>query len=197
MNNGKWVSLDRDHGLPCQEVYASIVDNRRSLWLSASCGLIRLSDEEVSAWRQDPTHKVKYELFDAIDGAQTGPITFTPMLTKTFDGRLWFVKPDILQMVDPGRIQHNSLPPPVVIEALYADHKSYPLAKSMRLLARTRDVQIDYTGLSFVAPQKVAFRYRLLGADNTWSDVTTRRQAFYMNLGPGTYTFQSSPVCIT
>ena len=188
--NGKWLSMDRTNGLPCEEIYASIRDDQHSLWLNASCGIIRVPNEEVSAWRQDPTRKVTYELFDSTEGAQTGPGTFEPARAKTPDGRLWFVTSDVLQMVDPGRIQHNLLPPPTKIEALLADHKSYPIAKTMRLLARTRDVQIDYTGLSFVAPQKVTFRYRLLGAENDWSDVTTRRQAFYMNLGPGIYTFQ-------
>ena len=190
MTSGRWISMDRNNGLPCEEIYASIRDNQQSLWLYASCGIIRVPSGEVSAWRQDPKRRLQYELFDATDGAQTSPRIFTPRLAKTSDGRLWFVTSDVLQMVDPGRIQHNLLPPPTKIEALLADHKSYPIAKTMRLLARTRDVQIDYTGLSFVAPQKVTFRYRLLGAENDWSDVTTRRQAFYMNLGPGTYTFQ-------
>jgi signal transduction histidine kinase len=190
MTNGKWITMNRNNGLPCEEFYASIRDNQQSLWLYASCGIIRLPSEEVTAWRQDPKRKVGYELFDATDGAQTSPRIFAPAFAKTPDGRLWFVESDVLQMLDPGRIQHNLLPPPIKVEALLADHRNYPLSKTMRLQARTRDVQIDYTGLSFVAPQKVTFRYRLLGSENDWSDVTTRRQAFYMNLGPGTYTFQ-------
>jgi signal transduction histidine kinase len=36
----------------------------------------------------------------------------------------------------------------------------------------------------------VRFRYRLEGADEQWQDAGTRREAFYTNLGPGTYTFR-------
>src|SRR5262249_1643795 len=47
-----------------------------------------------------------------------------------------------------------------------------------------------YTALSFRNPQKVAFRYRLEGRDNTWQDAGSRRQAFYTDLPPGQYRFR-------
>ena len=53
----------------------------------------------------------------------------------------------------------------------------------------TRDLEIDYTALSFVAPQKVQFRYQLDGNDKDWQDAGTRRQAFYTDLKPGSYRF--------
>ena len=190
LTHGRWISLDRDHGLPCEQIFTSIRDKQNSLWLYASCGIIKVPSEEVLAWLQDPKRKVKYELFGPLEGAQTGEYDFAPGMARTPDGRLWFVNGDMLQMIDPGGIRRNLLPPPVQIEALVADHKIYTVAETVRLPTRTRDVEIDYAGLSFVTTQKVNFRYRLLGADNNWNDATTRRQAFYMNLGPGTYTFQ-------
>jgi len=55
--------------------------------------------------------------------------------------------------------------------------------------ARTRDIEIDYTALSFSIPQKVRFRYKLDGRDQEWQDAGTRRQAFYSDLPPGPYQF--------
>jgi signal transduction histidine kinase len=54
----------------------------------------------------------------------------------------------------------------------------------------THDLEIDYTALSFVAPQKVMFRYKLDGYDKAWSDAGPRRQAFYTNLPPARYRFR-------
>jgi signal transduction histidine kinase len=51
-------------------------------------------------------------------------------------------------------------------------------------------VQFDYTGLSFVEPRRVRFRYKLEGYDSDWQDAGTRRQAFYTNLGPRKYRFR-------
>ena len=53
-----------------------------------------------------------------------------------------------------------------------------------------RDLQIDYTALSFVAPEKVRFRYKLEGLDSDWQDAGNRRQAFYNNLPPRKYRFR-------
>ena len=55
---------------------------------------------------------------------------------------------------------------------------------------RVRDLQIDYTALSLVAPEKNRFRIKLEGRDRDWQDVGTRRQAFYTDLGPGTHRFR-------
>jgi signal transduction histidine kinase len=38
-------------------------------------------------------------------------------------------------------------------------------------------------------PERVHARYKLEGQDRKWNDPGLRRQAFYTNLGPGTYTF--------
>jgi signal transduction histidine kinase len=50
-------------------------------------------------------------------------------------------------------------------------------------------LEIDYTALSFMAPQKVRFRYKLEGHDVNWQEPGTRRQAFYSDLPPRRYRF--------
>jgi signal transduction histidine kinase len=80
--------------------------------------------------------------------------------------------------------------PPVHVEQVVADRVRYETAGPLRLPARTRNIEIDYVGLSFVSPQKVQFRYRLEGVDDTWHEPGTRRQAFYNDLRPGSYRFR-------
>src|SRR4029077_8306667 len=60
----------------------------------------------------------------------------------------------------------------------------------LRLPPLVRDLEIDYTALSFVAPEKNRFRVMLEGWDRDWQDVGNRRQAFYNNLSPGNYRFR-------
>ena len=92
-------------------------------------------------------------------------------------------------MIDPANQHFNSLPPPVHIEQLIADKAGRSPIQNSRLPALTRDIQIDYTALSFAMPQRVRFRYRLDGHDANWQEAGTRRSAFYTNLAPGTYRF--------
>src|SRR3984957_6260188 len=93
-------------------------------------------------------------------------------------------------MIEPDHLSRNELPPPVHVEGLVADRKNYPLGKDLRLPPLTRDLEIDYTALSFVVPQKVHFQYQLDGWDRDWQDAGPRRQAFYNNLRPGKYRFR-------
>jgi hypothetical protein len=92
----------------------------------------------------------------------------------------------------PPAFQH--LPPPVHIEQIIADRKPYdatPATKHLRLPPLIRDLEIDYTALSLVVPEKNRFRIKLEGFDGDWQDVNNRRQAYYTNLPPGNYRFRA------
>ena len=186
---GKQQTLTVHNGLPCDSVYALIEDGLRSLWLYTECGLVEISGTEMQRWWANPDVTVQLKTFDAFDGAQPGRAPFEGA-ARSPDGRLWFANGVVLQMIDPGHLTRNTLPPPVHVEEVIADRKNYSPNKDLRLPPRTRDLEIDYTALSFVAPQKVRFRYKLEGRDVAWQEAGTRRQAFYNDLGPARYRFQ-------
>jgi signal transduction histidine kinase len=181
--------LNTRNGLPCDSVYAVLRDNLNSLWLSTRCGFVAISDSELQKWEQEPSSTVKARALDAFDGAQPASTPFKPMASKSPDGRLWFANESVVQMIDPSHLELNDLLPPVHIEEIVADRKNYAPQQKMLLPARTRDMEIDYTALSFRVPQKVRFRYKLEGRDADWQDPQARRQAFYSDLRPGNYRF--------
>jgi signal transduction histidine kinase len=84
----------------------------------------------------------------------------------------------------------NKIPPPVQIEQITADRKVYEASSKLRLPPLVRDLEIDYTALSLVAPEKNRFRYKLEGRDRDWQDAGNRRQAFYGDLAPRNYRFR-------
>ena len=191
-DNQHWQVLNQRNGIPEGEIFAAIRDDVGALWLYAQRGLVRITKAEYEKWLRHSDSKLKAEVFDKFDGLRPRS-TFEPMQPKatiTRDGKLWFAATDVLQMVDPMKTYRNGKAPPVRIERVIADHKDYPVAEMLHLPALTRDVEIDYTALSFAAPQKVQFRYMLLDHDSDWQDATTRRRAFYTNLGPGNYRFR-------
>jgi signal transduction histidine kinase len=61
---------------------------------------------------------------------------------------------------------------------------------NVRLPPRIRDLQIDYTALNLVAPEKVHFKYKLEGQDRNWREVVNERHVQYSNLQPGNYRFR-------
>ena len=92
-------------------------------------------------------------------------------------------------MIDPSRISTNKVPPPVRIDGVTANR--VPLARGQRLVPPgAGELEFQFSGLSFVAPLKTHFKYKLNGYDNEWVEAGSRRIAFYTNLKPGAYTFQ-------
>ncbi len=186
---GRAQDLNADNDLPCNRVYSLIFDSQKTLWLYASCGLLSISDSELARWWQDPKAKLKYRIFNVLDGAQPAPPSYQPQTSMSPDGKLWFANGSVLQQIDPLHLPANNILPPVHIEEIVADTREYPLQNNLALPALTRELQINYTALSFAIPQRVQFRYKLDGLENEWQNVGTRRQAFFTNLRPGTYRF--------
>ncbi len=186
---GKVETLNSHNGIPCDDMFALIKDSHGSLWLDTQCGLIAIDSAELERWWQHPDLKVRVRILDVFDGAQPGLTNFRPEVSRAPDGKLWFANENILQVVDPEHLDGNSIVPPVVVEQIIADRKKYAVSENLQLPARTRDIEIDYTGLSLVVPEKVRFRYKLEGRDADWQDPESRRRAFYNDLPPGNYQF--------
>jgi signal transduction histidine kinase len=188
--NGTLQTLTVRNGLSCDVIYSLISDRKATLWLYAACGVIAIPNAELQRWQESPGVTVKSRLFDVFDGARPMSTPFRPNASQSPDGRLWFANQNVVQMIDPTRLDSNPILPPVHIEEIIADHKNYAPRDGLRLPALTHDLEIGYTALSFVAPQKVRFRYKLEAHDSEWQDPGTRRQAFYADLRPGNYRFR-------
>lgn len=187
--NGEVRTLTQRNGLPCEEVYAITFDRRGDLWLYMNCALGMLTSADFQAWQRNPGATVTIQTFDALEGVRPNPAAFVAA-ARAPDGRLWFANSASLQFVDPEHLRRNTVLPPVYIEQVIADRTAYPVQGVLQLPRLNRDLEIDYTALSFVAPQKVRFRYRLDGRDDAWQEAGTRRQAFYTDLRPGQYRFR-------
>jgi signal transduction histidine kinase/streptogramin lyase len=187
---GVVTTLTTKNGLPCDEIVSAARDRHDTLWLYARCGLLAVDAAELERWWGHPDTAIRYRLFDVVDGAMPSASSYQPNVSVSPDGRLWFANDAVVQTVDPEALRPNAVAPPVLVEALRADRHDYSIAGLVNLPARSRDIEITYTALSFAMPEKVRFRYRLEGRDQEWSDAGTRRQAFYNDLSPGTYRFR-------
>jgi signal transduction histidine kinase/streptogramin lyase len=174
-------------GLPCDRVDGLVEDDHHVLWLQQACGLTAIADNELDRYFRDHDYAMHVDELGISDGVTPGVAPFNSA-TRAPDGTLWLADATNLQMVDPYRPRKPVIPP-VYVEGLVADRKSYTAGSHVMLPPLTRDVQIDYTALELAAPQRVRFRYRLDGQDAEWTTVTGRRQAFYTDLPPGHYQF--------
>jgi ligand-binding sensor domain-containing protein len=173
IKDGRVATLSSRNGLPCNAVHWMMEDDEHSVWIYLACGLVRIARSELDAWARDPKRTVPTAVFDASDGVTSFALgmLFNPQVGRAADGRIWFVSGDGVSIIDPRHIPFNRLPPPVHVEEITADRKTYwqnlsgTAVSNLRLPKLSRDLRIDYTALSLVAPEKVRFKYKLEGRD--------------------------------
>jgi signal transduction histidine kinase/ligand-binding sensor domain-containing protein len=192
IKNGRVVTLTSKNGLPCDEALWITQGENHSFWVHMTCGLVRIMRSELDAWATDSQRKVKTTVFDSSDGVTNVALGFHAgtQVTRSSDGKMWFQGFGGASIIDPQQPPSNKIAPPVHIERITANDKTYDASNGLRLPPRVRDLKIDYTALSFVAPEKVQFRYQLEGQDRKWREVVNDREVQYSNLPPGKYVFR-------
>ena len=192
MKDGKFTAYTTSVGLLDDVVYRILEDGRNNLWLSCRKGVFHINKKELDEFAKGMIASIAPVAYGTADGMMTRECSGggDPAGWRGSDGKLWFPTIKGVATIDPERIRTNSHAPPVVIEEIRIDDKSLALSDRVELPAGTTRFDLYYTAPSFVAPEKVRFKYKLEGFDNDWIDSGTRRIAYYTNLRPGAYTFR-------
>ncbi len=167
-------------------------DRDGGLWANGGSGVTYITPPEINAFLADHRHKVSSETCNYEDGMGGAAQALRPIPTAAMggDGRIWFITLGGAYWIDPRHIHRNSLPPPVVINAVIVGDRHYSTTGRAVLPALTRNFEVDYSALSLSMPSRVRFKYFLEGVDPGWQSAGTRRQAFYTNVPPGEHRFR-------
>jgi ligand-binding sensor domain-containing protein/signal transduction histidine kinase len=189
LEGGRFATVSTREGLHDDVVFAILEDAKGSLWLSGNRGLSRVDKSALRASASG--QRVQPEVFGIADGMKSEECSGVsqPAATRLPDGRLVFPTTRGIVIVDPERLPRNEKPPRVQVEELIASKVAYT-GEARELPPGAGDWEIRFTALSFLAPQRVRFKYRLAGFDEEWVDAGTRRSAFYTQVPPGRYAFE-------
>ncbi|HEX3627200.1 MAG TPA: two-component regulator propeller domain-containing protein [Verrucomicrobiae bacterium] len=194
--NGRFSVINGKNGLPNNVICDIEQDGQGFFWMSSYGGIIRVSEEELNKCADGKAKRVSCRVYGINDGLPTLQCSegLQPAGCRTADGRLWFPTARGLVSVDPAGVTINPLPPPIVIEEMRVDdHKFAPVSSAenaLRIPPGRHRFDFQYTALSFIVPEKVQFKCRLVGLDEGWVDMGTKRLATYSYIPPGDYSFQ-------
>ncbi|HKX28141.1 MAG TPA: response regulator [Blastocatellia bacterium] len=190
--NGKFTAYTTKEGLYDDQAVRVLLDGQGDLWVGSPRGLFRISGQEIVELDDGRLRRVTPWVFGTADGMKTDQCVFGLGNAgwRAHDGRLWFATKKGAVMVNPKNLSRNQLPPPVLIEELVVDGRSCGADSGIKLPPGTDKLEIHYTGLSLLAPEKVLFRYKLEGYDRQWVAARDLRTAYYTNLPPGSYRFR-------
>jgi ligand-binding sensor domain-containing protein len=217
---GRFFNYRVKGGLPERSVGPMLEDDAGRLWLASDLGIVRLDRHELNEFAAGHRHALNYAAFDRSDGLATVEVGgVQPACLKARDGTLWFGTAKGAAYMDPKAPRIHPLPPPVILDEVRIDDEVVAVqrpanaqpgsevgaspgavaevpspitdhASRLTVLPHQRRVEFRFTGLCFMAPSKVRFRYQMEGFDPDWVDGGTTRSASYTRLPPGTYRFR-------
>jgi ligand-binding sensor domain-containing protein len=191
--NGHIATFPGHPYLSDNSVPALVDDGEGALWFNSTNGLGRVAKADLDARAEKTARGVPVRVFTAKDGLKVEEVRTTPVpqrASRSADGRLWFPTTRGVAVVDPRRLMHDAKRPPLVIEEVWADGRVQPARGEVDLPPGAGMVEVRYTALSYTLPERVTFRYRLVGFDPDWVMVGSRRSAHYTKLPPGRYRFE-------
>jgi len=211
--DGKFNRFGTEQGLPNNFVSQILADRDNRLWFAGNRGIFSVPEkdfDDVTAGRESQLQPVLFGRSQGLPNLQAS-FDFFPDAFRAADGRLYFSMLTGLAEFRTDRVRFNPLPPAVIIERVVADDRTFAEYQAMysqntnlpvlELAAPGRNqvvtlppglqhIDIEFTALSFLAPENVRFRYQLAGIDQNWVDAGTRRVATYTHLPPGNFHFK-------
>jgi signal transduction histidine kinase/ligand-binding sensor domain-containing protein len=205
--NGEFGQLTMEQGLPDNNLSQITWDDDGWLWVGGDHGVFkaRASELEAAAWQHGTVRVVRYGQNEGLASLQANSGD-SPSVVRRRDGHIWMPLRTAVAVIDP-REQHRPIPPPPVVlkrvtvndTAIAAFAGVMPAGDlsvldlhppNLQLAADHRRLEIEYTALTYAAPENVRFRHRLIGFDDGWVDAGTQRMARYARLPAGDYRFQ-------
>ena len=172
--------------LPNNIIYGILDDLSGNYWLSSNRGLIRYEPQNKRA-----------QLYTIEDGLQSNQFNFRSSL-QTRDGKFYFGGVNGFNSFYPFKLSINKVRPTASISAVYMHSPDDKISKSKRISALNGKVTIPYQvvsfdvmfeSLSYVAPSKNLYAYKLDGIHKDWI-YTDKHNVSFLNLPPGEYTFR-------
>ena len=191
LKNGRVETLRSEETLFGEQVFSVLDDGAGALWMSNNKGVYRFALaglERTADGERTTLARTDFGTADGMPSRQCNGTTF-PAAFRTRDGRLWFPTANGVAIVDPARIPKGVPPPEVALRGAVVDGVNGPVSSPLVLRPGVRRLEISFAAPVFAAPERLSYRYRLVGFDDTW-ETSRRRSAEFTRLAPGTYVFE-------
>jgi signal transduction histidine kinase/ligand-binding sensor domain-containing protein len=182
----------RNDGLHDNGVFQILEDENGYFWMGSNRGISRVSRRELNEFAEARRRSITSVVFGPKDGLASVEVNggSQPSGLKTADGKLWFPTMGGVAVIDPVAFRSNSWPPPAIIEEVRLAGKPIDFRKEVMVPPDAPTFEIRYTAPSFVKPEQVRFRYRLVGLDDEWIEAGDRRSAGFHGVPPRAYRFE-------
>ncbi len=192
LDGGNIKHFTVNDGLYDDELLGIVSDNDDRLWMACSRGIFCVSRSDLFDFAAGKISRLTSTPFSPTESQRTNESQsgVQPGVWKMLDGNVWFSTIHGVIIVDPAHMRRVLPEPAVIVEEAQINGQDFNPDHIPQLPPGHANLYFRYTALSYASPARVTFRHKLEGFDQTWVEAGSRREAFYTNLPPGTYTFR-------
>lgn len=189
------LRIGKAQGLQEDAIYSINQDRRGDFWISSNYGIHCIQKNEVEALFAGKLNRVRPIHFGVGDGMRSNECNGGNQNPSclTSDGRLWFPTIKGLSVIDPQNLGQNRLPPPLAIEKITVNGAEMNIpspGKTLITQPGNSKMEVVYTALSFIVPEKIHFKCKLEGFEENWREMGAARSVAYDSLPHGQYAFR-------
>lgn len=197
----KLYKLTTAEGLPNNEVYSMLEDEKGVIWASTLNGICK-----VMPIQSNDTLNFSVVNFGISDGLQWGKF-YDHSALKAKDGTLYFGGAHGFNYFDPNKIIYNhSKNKPVltafrIFNSLIKEEEKYNgkvilseainKTKQITLKYNQNFITFEFAGMNYVNPSRTYYKYMLKNFDESWNEISGNEsgKVTYTGLRPGKYNF--------
>ena len=176
------------NGLPSNFIFKILEDNKHTLWISTSRGLVNFDPKKEHFITYTKDNGLLNDQFNYNSGY------------KDVTGKMYFGSVKGMITFHPDELIKSNHTSKVYITGFQVQNKELEINKDSSFLKKsiiyTEEItlphnrssfSIDFSALSFTAPEMTVYRYLMSGLDKEWTEIKPNRKIYFTNLMPGKY----------
>ncbi|MDZ7808692.1 MAG: two-component regulator propeller domain-containing protein [Gracilimonas sp.] len=191
LKDGNISYINMEDGLPDHIIHWISQDDNGWLWMSSNRGVFKINKSELNAYLDNESEIFTLLHYGRAEGMRNpeGNGSVQEAGLRTSDGDFWFATQEGVAIFSQDREDTLAFPPTVLINSITAGGNSYTSDKVM-IDEGYKSFAINFNALTFPTSEKARFRYRLIGIDDSWNEVSGQRSVSYNDVPAGDYTFE-------
>jgi signal transduction histidine kinase/ligand-binding sensor domain-containing protein len=189
-SSGQFSRYTTYDGLPSNFIFKVLEDNRNSLWITTSKGLVNMN-----------TRDGKMTVYTRANGLLNDQFNYNSGY-KDAKGTLYFGSVRGMITFNPSTFGESAFIPKVYLTGFQVNNREMEIgpenslknsilhAEAITLPYNESTFSIDFAALSFTSPERTEYTYKMEGVDREWTLIKSNRRVYFTNLGAGTYLFK-------
>ncbi|MET4082135.1 ligand-binding sensor domain-containing protein/signal transduction histidine kinase/DNA-binding response OmpR family regulator [Pedobacter sp. UYP30] len=186
----KFSSFDTNNGLPSDLIFKILEDRFHNIWITTSKGLVVKQ------------HKTgQFKIYTVANGLLSDQFNYNSGYADSL-GNLYFGGIKGMISFNPDDFNKTNFNTPLFLTGFQIDNKEVkisnagPLKNSIlstdhvTLNHKQSSFNINFSALSYAAPEMTEYAYRMLGINKEWTYLQTNRTVYFTELTPGDYVFE-------